>query len=86
MTKIKSAHSICSGDNGTTGSSFNPAESTSTSGCVANTVSAVGLLNLFRAHTNKIRLITCFCDCASSTQLLHIQQILQPPAFQLVRD
>jgi hypothetical protein len=47
MTKIISAHSIISADNGFSASLFKPADSTSNLSYSEKIVSAVGLRNLF---------------------------------------
>src|ERR1700691_335936 len=53
MTKIMSAHSICSDDSCVVAPRLRPAESVSTPGHVENTCSAVGLRSLFALQTKR---------------------------------
>src|ERR1700733_12283947 len=53
MTKIMSAHSICSDDSSVLAPRLRPAESVSTPGHVENTCSAVGLRSWFALQTKR---------------------------------
>jgi len=55
MTMIKSAHSICSTESGTSASGASPAESTSIPGCPRKISSAVGLRSLLREQRKRTR-------------------------------